>query len=111
MSLDMEFRIDIEYVCVYVCMCVRIYIYIERERERERLGYGLDDRGSVSGRVVMSIIYAVASRTAVGSTFPGALTLQLKRLGVKLTTHFHLVPRLRMRGAVPPLPTSSWRVV
>jgi len=23
---------------------------------------------------------------------------------VKLTTHFHLVPRSRMRGAIPPLP-------
>jgi hypothetical protein len=30
--------------------------------------------------------------------------------GVKLTTHLHLVPRLLMRGAVPPLPqTYSWR--
>jgi hypothetical protein len=30
--------------------------------------------------------------------------------GVKLTTHLHLVPRPRMRGAIPPLPnTSSWR--
>jgi len=30
--------------------------------------------------------------------------------GVKLTTHFSLVPRLRMREAMPPLPsTSSWR--
>jgi len=30
--------------------------------------------------------------------------------GVKLTTHLHLAPRLRMRGAIPPLPnTSSWR--
>jgi len=29
--------------------------------------------------------------------------------GVKLTTHFHLVPRLRMHGCVSPLPhTSSW---
>jgi hypothetical protein len=29
---------------------------------------------------------------------------------VKLTTHLHLVPRSRMRGAIPPLPyTSSWR--
>jgi len=29
---------------------------------------------------------------------------------VKLTTHFHLVPRLRIHGAIPPLPnTSSWR--
>jgi hypothetical protein len=25
-------------------------------------------------------------------------------LGVKLTTHLHLVSRLRMRGAIPPLP-------
>jgi len=30
--------------------------------------------------------------------------------GVKLTTLLHLVPRLRMRGAIPPLPnTFSWR--
>jgi hypothetical protein len=30
--------------------------------------------------------------------------------GVKLTTHLHLVPRSRMRGTIPPLPsTSSWR--
>jgi hypothetical protein len=28
---------------------------------------------------------------------------------MKLTTHLHLVPRPRMRGAVPPLPiTPSW---
>jgi hypothetical protein len=31
------------------------------------------------------------------------------RPGVKLTTHLHLVPKLRMRGVVPPHPyTSSW---
>jgi hypothetical protein len=29
--------------------------------------------------------------------------------GVKLTTHLHLVQRLRMRGAIPPLPHTSWR--
>jgi len=30
--------------------------------------------------------------------------------GMKLTTHLHLVPRWKMRGAVLPLPnTSSWR--
>jgi hypothetical protein len=29
---------------------------------------------------------------------------------VKLTNHLHLVPRLRMRGAIPSLPnTPSWR--
>jgi hypothetical protein len=29
----------------------------------------------------------------------------------KLTTYLHLVPRLRMSGAISPLPTSSWRDV
>jgi hypothetical protein len=48
----------------------------------------------------MSIIDAVAWGTAVGSTFSRALTLRLGRLGV----------RGGMRGAVPPLPASSWRV-
>jgi hypothetical protein len=33
----------------------------------------------------------------------------VKRPDMKLTIHLHLVPRLRMRGAIPPLPyTSSW---
>jgi hypothetical protein len=27
--------------------------------------------------------------------------------GVKPTTHLHIVPRLRMRGAIPPLPQTS----
>jgi hypothetical protein len=32
--------------------------------------------------------------------------------GVKLTTHLHLVPRLRLHGVIPPLTfTSSWRCV
>jgi hypothetical protein len=75
------------------------------------IGYGLDDRGSVSGRAVMSIIYAVACGTAVGSTFPGAFTLRLGRLGVGLAAPLHLVPGLGLRGAVLPLPASSWRVV
>jgi hypothetical protein len=40
-----------------------------------------------------------------------ALSLGVKAGGgVKLTTHFHLVPRLRMRGAIPLLPNMpSWR--
>jgi hypothetical protein len=80
-------------------------------RERERVGYGLDDRGLVSGRTVMSIIYAVACGTAVGSTFSGALALRLGRLGVGLAARLRLVPGLGVRGAVPPLPASSWSVV
>jgi hypothetical protein len=34
--------------------------------------------------------------------------------GVKLTTYFHLVPRIRMRGAIPPLPEyvfTAWCLV
>jgi hypothetical protein len=43
---------------------------------------------------------------------PEVFPLGIKRPGVKLTTHFHLVPRLRMRGATSPCPhTSSWSSV
>jgi len=34
----------------------------------------------------------------------GDLSPGVKRPGEKLNTHFHLVPELRMRGAIPPLP-------
>jgi hypothetical protein len=50
-------------------------------------------------------------RDGCGSTFPGALILRLGRLGVGLAARFHLVPGLGMRGAVPPLPASSCRVL
>jgi hypothetical protein len=41
----------------------------------------------------------------------GALSPVVKRVSVvNLTSHVHLMPRLRMRGAIPPLAnTSSWR--
>jgi hypothetical protein len=52
----------------------------------------------------------------------GGLSQRVKRPGRMLTTHLHLVPRLRMRGSIPPLPirfhcvvlkgaedSSSWR--
>jgi hypothetical protein len=35
---------------------------------------------------------------------PEALSLGVNRRGVELTTHLHLVPRSRIRGAIPPLP-------
>jgi hypothetical protein len=64
------------------------------------LGYRLNDRHSI----------AIMSRLALGPTWPliwrvpGALSLGLEQLGINVTTCFHLVLRLRMCGAVPPLP-------
>jgi hypothetical protein len=43
---------------------------------------------------------------------PEALSRGVKGQGRELTTHFHLVLRLRMRGAIPPLHNmSSWHGV
>jgi len=64
------------------------------------------------------ILLAVASRLALGPTQPpsqwvlgGGSFPGDKAAGVvKLTSHFHLVPRLRMRGYIPPFPNMpSWR--
>jgi hypothetical protein len=76
------------YVCTYVCI----------EFPFRSFAGGFDVRP-----------FTTASRTALGPTqppiqwVPGALSLGVKRPGVKLTTHLHLVPRSRMRGAIPPL--------
>jgi hypothetical protein len=49
------------------------------------------------------------SGLALGPTHPPvqrvalALIPGLSDLGVKLTIHLHLLPRFRMRGAIPPL--------
>jgi hypothetical protein len=56
-----------------------------------------------------NFLFTTASRTALGSSQPpiqwvlGALSLS-----VKLTTHLYLVPRLRMSGAIPPLPQCAF---
>jgi len=51
-----------------------------------------------------SVAHPASYSIGTGGFFPGE-----KRPGVKLTAHLHLVPRLRMRGATSPLPsTSSW---
>jgi hypothetical protein len=42
--------------------------------------------------------------------YRGVLPRRQSGCGVKITTHLHLVHRLRMRGAIPPIPhTFSWR--
>jgi hypothetical protein len=55
-------------------------------------------------------LFTTKSRAALVSTWPpiqwipGALSLGVKRLGVKLTTHLNLLPRSRVCGVIPPLP-------
>jgi hypothetical protein len=73
-------------------------------------GYRLDDRGFES-RQGLGIFSSQPRPDRLWGPpspiqwAPGALSL-----GVKLTTHLHLVPSSRMRGAIPPFPnTSSWR--
>jgi hypothetical protein len=74
-------------------------------------GYGLVDRDSgvlfPSGAGNLSLLHSVQTGSGfhpasypedTGGFFPG-----LKRPGMKLTAHLHLVPRSRKRGAVPPL--------
>jgi hypothetical protein len=67
-------------------------------------GHGFDDR------MIGVRFLAGASRPVVGLTHPpihwvpGAFSLGESGRGVKLTAHPHLVPRLRMYGAILPLP-------
>jgi hypothetical protein len=71
------------------------------------LSYGLDDRGSIPGRGKDFFLRHrdqicsganPAYQMGTGRSFTG-----LNGRGVELTTHIHLAPRLRMRGATPPL--------
>jgi len=64
--------------------------------------------------VIYYLIKSAAYRPALGPTQPsiqevrGTLSSEVERT-VKLTTHLHLMPRLRMCGAIYPLTyTSSW---
>jgi hypothetical protein len=60
-----------------------------------------------------TFLFSVASRLTLGPTQPpvqwvlGAPSLEISGLPVKLTTHLQLVPTLRTRGAIPPLPHMS----
>jgi hypothetical protein len=54
------------------------------------------------------IFLITASKPALGPTQPPIQWIPgAPSLGVKLTTHLHLVQRSRMRGAIPPLPNTS----
>jgi len=65
----------------------------------------------------MDSFFANTSRLEVRPTQPPVQWVlrhfpwELNGRGVKLTTHLHLDPRLRKRGATPPPHMSSWRGV
>jgi hypothetical protein len=66
--------------------------------------YGLEDRGSINGTGRVSF-FATASTPALGPTQPLIQRVPgVKRQSMKMTTHFNLVQRLRIRGAIPPTP-------
>jgi len=77
-----------------------------------KLGYGLNNWDLTLGRVNMGFfLFTTVSRPVLGPTqppvqwIPGALSLGVKRPG-READHLHLVPRSRMRGAIPPLPNT-----
>jgi hypothetical protein len=67
------------------------------------LGYGLNYPGFESRQGLGIFPFTTASRSALGPTQPPIRGGKNGRC-VKLTTHLHLVPKSRMRGAIPPLP-------
>jgi hypothetical protein len=76
----------------------------------EVTGYGLDDRGSNPDRSKV-FLFSITSRPVLGlSQSPIKRVHRTLSLAVKpLKRELHLVPRLRMRGALPPFEHSySW---
>jgi len=67
----------------------------------------LVDRGSIlRGGGAMNVFFSLRHRFQTGSSI-GTEGLSPGVWCVKLTTHLHLVLRLRMRGAIPPLTPKS----
>jgi hypothetical protein len=76
--------------------------------------YRLDDRGSIPAKNIhVSLHLDVQIGSGVHSILcpmgNGGSPLGKAAGGVKLATHFHLVPRLRMHGAIPPHSSTSSR--
>jgi hypothetical protein len=77
------------------------------------LGYGLDDRGSrvrsPAGAGNFSLHHRVQNgpggpSSLLSNGYQGLFPWGQNGREVKPTTHLHLVPRSRIRGAIPPLP-------
>jgi hypothetical protein len=95
---------------------VELYVHAPYTPEAG-LGYRLDGWNSILGRdndwtfslhhsvQTSSVAYPASYPMANGSFFLGDKAAR----GLNLTTHLYLVPRIRTRGAVPPLPHTSSR--
>jgi len=73
-----------------------------------RLGYRLDDRSSIPGEASDGI-FSLRLHVQTGSGDHPATSPVGTGGGVKLNTHLSLVPRLRMRGVILPLFSTSSR--
>jgi hypothetical protein len=77
---------------------------VTRLRSRRARNHGL-----IPGRGKIVLSSAKCSDRLCGGNqpltvwVPGVLSLELRRQGVKLTTRLHLVPKITMSGAIPPL--------
>jgi len=74
----------------YIC------IYLGSDVSLVTGSYGLYDRGSILGRDRDFFLFVTACRPTLG------LSNQWVP-GVNLTAHLHLLQKLRMRGAIPPM--------
>jgi hypothetical protein len=72
------------------------------------MGWKILDSNLGKGKWFFSLPHNVqlisATQSACYSMGTGSSFLQVKLSGMELTTHVYLVPRLRMNGAIFPLP-------
>jgi hypothetical protein len=75
------------------------------------LGRGLDDQNSTTDRgreVFFCLRHRLQTGSGVHTVFHQVGTMSFPQVysgrGVNLTTHLHLVPKLRMRATIPPFP-------
>jgi hypothetical protein len=84
-----------------------------------RLGCRIDDRGIgfrfLAGAIKPYFLHSVHTGSVVyPESYPvgtEVLSLAVKQMGRKAITHLHVVPKLRMRGAIPQFPKHVYGVV
>jgi len=87
------------YVCMHACTYICIYLYKDT-------GWAVRSSSPDRGKILFSPpnVQTGGGAQPASVYFPGT-----KCQGVMLTTHRHLVPRLRTSGAVPLLPVPRLR--